>query len=57
MQMFYQAQAKIADGDKTFMFDILPTITWEEFKALTKKRPQVYEKYRELVKNHLRRSK
>lgn len=51
-QHFYEAKEKIARSNECFIFEILPTITLDEFDALCLKRPHVYKKYEGYVKNY-----
>jgi len=48
---YENTRRKIAETNETFMFDILPTITMEEFEKLADKRPELYERFRKLVEN------
>jgi hypothetical protein len=46
---FYCAHRRVHDAMHTFVFEIAPTLTREEFDKLVAKRPEVYSKYREFI--------
>lgn len=51
-QYSYEAQRRIAEANNCFIYEILPTITQDEFDILCAKRPHVYKKYEGYVKNY-----
>ena len=43
---YEESQRKLAEANETFVFEILPTLTMDEFEKLCLKRPELYERYR-----------